>query len=192
MKSRLYMGVAALLLSVSASSGADITVGFVTSLSGPGASIGIPYEKGVLAGHAYAGKVGVEEHARGTREQARKVKPEYTRGDLRRVATARHQPEAELIQMLLLEEGVPSTLRRSAGFDVPDFLAAGPRDVMVPESGVEIAREILRESEIPASAEPYGKPDRAQRGPAAMLLLGLLLGAAALSFLIWLVLLLSN
>ena len=35
-----------------------LTVGFVTSLSGPGASIGIPYEKGVLAGHAYAGKVG--------------------------------------------------------------------------------------------------------------------------------------
>src|SRR3954454_12340778 len=58
MVSRLSVGVAALLLSVSASSGADITVGFVTSLSGPGASIGIPYEKGVLAAHAYAGKVG--------------------------------------------------------------------------------------------------------------------------------------
>jgi branched-chain amino acid transport system substrate-binding protein len=58
MKSRLYMGVAALLLSASASFGADITVGFVTSLSGPGASIGIPYEKGVLAGHSYAAKVG--------------------------------------------------------------------------------------------------------------------------------------
>ena len=58
MVSRLSVGVAALLLSVSASFGADITVGFVTSLSGPGASIGIPYEKGVLAGHAYAGKVG--------------------------------------------------------------------------------------------------------------------------------------
>jgi branched-chain amino acid transport system substrate-binding protein len=33
-------------------------VGFVTSLSGPGASIGIPYEKGVLAGNAYVAKVG--------------------------------------------------------------------------------------------------------------------------------------
>src|SRR3954452_11133755 len=58
MKSRLLVGVAALLLSVSASLGADITVGFVTSLSGPGASIGIPYEKGILAAHAYAAKVG--------------------------------------------------------------------------------------------------------------------------------------
>ena len=50
MMSRLCVGVAALVFSVSASFGADITVGFVTSLSGPGASIGIPYEKGVLAG----------------------------------------------------------------------------------------------------------------------------------------------
>ena len=45
--------------------------------------------------------------------------------------------------MLLLDQGVPSTLRRSAGFDVPDFLAAGPRDVLVPESGLEPAREVL-------------------------------------------------
>ena len=34
-------------------------------------------------------------------------------------------------------------LRRSGGFDVPDFLAAGPRDVLVPESGAEAAREAL-------------------------------------------------
>jgi branched-chain amino acid transport system substrate-binding protein len=58
MMSRLGIGVAMLLLSVGAGSGADLTVGFVTSLSGPGASIGIPYEKGILAGYAYAAKVG--------------------------------------------------------------------------------------------------------------------------------------
>ena len=58
MMSRLCIGVATLLLSVSAGFGADLTVGFVTSLSGPGASIGIPYEKGILAGYAYAPKVG--------------------------------------------------------------------------------------------------------------------------------------
>jgi len=140
----------------------------------------------------YAGKVGVEEHARGTREQARKVKPEYTRGDLRRVATARHQPEAELIQMLLLEEGVPSTLRRSAGFDVPDFLAAGPRDVMVPESGVEIAREILRESEIQSSPDPHGESYPASRRPVAVMLIGLLVGSAVVGLLIWLVMTVNN
>jgi branched-chain amino acid transport system substrate-binding protein len=58
MLSRLCAGVAALALSVGASSAADLTVGFVTSLSGPGASIGIPYEKGILAAHAFAAKVG--------------------------------------------------------------------------------------------------------------------------------------
>ena len=56
MMSRLVAGVAALILSVSAGFGADLTVGFVTALSGPGASIGIPYEKGVLAAYAYADK----------------------------------------------------------------------------------------------------------------------------------------
>src|SRR5262245_29238584 len=59
MISRLAAIVAALAaLSISTSLGADITVGFVTSLSGPGASIGIPYERGILAGHAFADKVG--------------------------------------------------------------------------------------------------------------------------------------
>ena len=52
-----------------------------------------------------------------------------------RVAGARHQAEAELIQGLLLEEGVPSDAAPHPGFDVPDMLAAGPRDVMVPRLG---------------------------------------------------------
>ena len=34
-------------------------------------------------------------------------------------------------------------LRRSGGFDVPDFLAAGPRDIVVPQSGAQAAREAL-------------------------------------------------
>ena len=144
----------------------------------------------------YAGRVDVEERATGARERARKINPEYTRGELRRVATARHQPEAELIQMMLLEEGIPSTLRRSAGFDVPDFLAAGPRDVMVAESGVGLAREILQEAEIStaataatAAAAPGprvpGGPSRTR--PAAMLMLGLLAGSSVLGLLVWLV-----
>jgi hypothetical protein len=135
----------------------------------------------------YAGKVNVEEAASGLREQARKVNPEYTRGDLRRVATARHQPEAEMIQMLLLEEGIPSTLRRSAGFDVPDFLAAGPRDVMVAESGVELARQILRESEVPTSPDPRVLTYPATRRPVALLMLGLFAGVVVLGLVILLI-----
>jgi len=79
------------------------------------------------------------------RERARKIKPQYTEGELVRVAYAQHQVEAEMIQGILLEEGIPSLVRRNAGFDVPDFMAAGPRDVLVPESGVQAARDVLSE-----------------------------------------------
>ena len=68
-------------------------------------------------------------------ERARKVRASYAEGPLVRIAAARNQPEAELLQGLLLEEGIPSMVRRSGGFDVPDFLAAGTRDVLVPQSG---------------------------------------------------------
>jgi hypothetical protein len=94
-------------------------------------------------------------------ERARKIRPELTRGPLIRVAGGRNQAEAELIQNILLEEGVPSILRRTAGFDVPDFLAAGPRDVMVPESGALVARDALFSAEI-APAPALAGFDRAQ------------------------------
>ena len=41
------------------------------------------------------------------------------------VAMGRNQAEADLIANLLLEEGIPSLVRRSAGADVPEMLAAG-------------------------------------------------------------------
>ena len=77
-------------------------------------------------------------------EQARKIHPRYAKGELIRVAVARNLSEAELIKGMLLEQGIPSLIRRTAGFDVPDFLAAGPRDVLVPEAGVEEARFAAR------------------------------------------------
>jgi hypothetical protein len=77
------------------------------------------------------------------RRRARLIKPQLAEGRLTKVALANNQAEGEFIQSLLLEEGVPSLLRRTAGFDVPDMLAAGPRDVMVPASGVDVARETL-------------------------------------------------
>ena len=130
----------------------------------------------------YAGRVGAEEPAHGSREHARKIKPQYARGELRQVTTASQQAEAELIQMLLLEEGIPSTLRRSAGFDVPDFLAAGPRDVMVPESGLELAREVLKQADVmPPSSAPV-RPV----APAA-LLIGIVVALGVIALLAWVV-----
>jgi hypothetical protein len=113
-------------------------------------------------------------------ERARKIDPAFTEGDLVRVAGGRNQAEAELIQGLLLEWGVPSILRRSAGFDVPDFLAAGPRDVLVPSAGVETAREVLLQADMaPTTGE--------SRRPRPLVLAAVIaLGGAATALLAWL------
>lgn len=104
------------------------------------------------------GAPATEAHAR-----ARKIDPAYAEGRLVRVAFANNQAEAELIQGLLLEEGIPSMLRRSGGFDVPDFLAAGPRDVLAPESGARAARDLLLSAdmgELAAGGAQAGNPPR--------------------------------
>jgi hypothetical protein len=76
-------------------------------------------------------------------QRARKIKPQYSEGHLVKVARASNVAEAEFIENLLLEEGIPSVLKRSLGADVPEFGGVGARDVLVPESGAEAAREAL-------------------------------------------------
>jgi hypothetical protein len=80
-------------------------------------------------------------------ERARESDPRYSGRELVRVARATNQAEAEFLQGLLLEHSIPSTLLRSPGFDVPDMLAAGPRDVMVPAARHAMAREVLLQTE---------------------------------------------
>jgi hypothetical protein len=102
------------------------------------------------------------------RRRARKIKPEYSEGKLVKIARAGSQPEAEFIEGLLLEEGIPSMLRRSAGFEVAEMLAAGPRDVLVPESAAEAAREALawEKPEPPAPESGEGADEgEAERAP---------------------------
>jgi hypothetical protein len=118
------------------------------------------------------------------RERARKIKPEFTRGPLVRVAGGRNQAEAELIQNLLLDEGIPSMFKRSPAFDVPEFLAAGERDVLVPESGADAARELLLAADMmpSASAQPMARPN------AAKLLVAFVVGAAITALICWVLL----
>ena len=111
----------------------------------------------------YAGRPDLEAPVSAAHARARKIKPQYSEGDLVRVFGAHNQAEAELIQGLLLEEGVPSMLRRSRGFDVPDMLAAGPRDVMVPASGAGPAREVLLEAELLTERPPVRAVERPER-----------------------------
>ena len=74
------------------------------------------------------------------RRTARKIKPQYAQGPLVQVARAGSQPEAEFIAGLLLEEGIPSVQRDSIGGYGP---LAGVREVLVPESAAQAAREAL-------------------------------------------------
>jgi hypothetical protein len=122
----------------------------------------------------------IDEPVSEARERARKIKPQFTEGELVRVAGARHQAEAELVQGILLEEGIPSMLRRSRGFDVPDMLAAGPRDVLVPVSAATAAREVLLQAELlgPEPASAVRNPGR--------LLAGLLAAVAVVALIAWL------
>jgi hypothetical protein len=59
----------------------------------------------------YAGRTGVDEPVTEAHERARKIKPQFTEGELVRVVSAQHQAEAEMVQGLLLEEGIPSMTR---------------------------------------------------------------------------------
>ena len=113
-------------------------------------------------------------------ERARKIRPQYAEGELVDVARGRNQAEAEFIQGLLLEEGVPSLVRRSRGFDVPDYLAAGPRDVLVPASGAPTARDVLLQAELLPSQGASGIDSPAR------LLVGLLVAVVVVAVVLWL------
>jgi hypothetical protein len=126
----------------------------------------------------YAGRLAVGHPVTERHERARKIKPQYAEGRLVRAAGAQNQAEAEFIQGLLLEEGVPSTLQRTRGFDVPDMLAAGPRDVMVPASGYAAARDVLLQAEIVSD-------ERAAAISPARVLAGLLAACAIVGLIAW-------
>jgi hypothetical protein len=129
----------------------------------------------------WAGAEPLDEPLSEAHGRARKINPVYTEGELVRVAGGRNQAEAELIQGLLLEEGVPSILRRTAGFDVPDYLAAGPRDVLVPQAGAEAAREVLLQNDLaPRTAERPSRPNPVLLGAT------IALGGAAAALIAWL------
>ena len=60
-----------------------------------------------------------------------------------KVAAAPDESVALLMDSVLKDAGIPSLIQRAPGFDAPDFLSAGPRDVLVPALLFEEARQIL-------------------------------------------------
>lgn len=127
-----------------------------------------------------------EEPITDAHERARKIRPQYARGELVRVTGGRNLADSEMIQGILLDQGIPSVLRRTRGFDVPDFLAAGPRDVLVPESGYQAARQLLAGAELlTVEAEPGSLPGIGSPGRLAAWLLAAVLLAGVLVWLLY-------
>jgi hypothetical protein len=108
-----------------------------------------------------------------------------------KVAFARNQVEAEMIQGLLSEAGIPSILKRSRGFDAPEFLAAGPHDIFVASNSAQRATDVLAntliESEDEGPAELRGETrPRGGSTSASRLALWVLAAAFAALILVWL------
>lgn len=59
-KLKVALMAGAMALALQHGARADITVGLITSMSGPISSIGIPYSKGIKAGEAYSSEIGGE------------------------------------------------------------------------------------------------------------------------------------
>lgn len=97
--------------------------------------------------------------------------------DLVRVAVAANQTEAEFYETLLADVGIPVLIKRTSGFDVPDYLAAGARDLLVAPQDEAKAREVLRERASIEPAEISGPNPR-------LLLGGLLLAVAVVALLV--------
>jgi hypothetical protein len=117
------------------------------------------------------------------RDIGRPERPEVSStsdSDLVKVAYARDQAEAEFLQGLLLDADVGSVVRRAPGFDVPEFLAAGPRHVLVAASDVPTARDVLRQGDADEAAPPRrSSADRPSR-----VLAGLLIGVALVALVV--------
>ena len=124
-----------------------------------------------------AGWIEPEPDAKAVR--ARKIKPQYAEGALVRAIGAANQTEAEFIQGMLLEEGVPSMVVRRRGFDVPRHARRGPAQRHGP--GVRSrggARVLLQAELVEGDADPGTPPSQ---------VLAFVLGAVAIVALIaWL------
>ena len=63
------------------------------------------------------------------------------------VAFASNQTEADMIQGILKDEGIPSLTRKPNGSFLTDLFAMGPRNIVVPASAEEKAKQILADYE---------------------------------------------
>ncbi|WP_342722723.1 ABC transporter substrate-binding protein [Bradyrhizobium sp. B097] len=99
---KTLLASAALLVAVPQVGQAEILVGFVTGLSGPVSSIGIPNAKGLAAGEAYIGEVGGE--------KLRVIQLDDASDPTASARNARKLVEQEKVDILIGTSGAPQTL----------------------------------------------------------------------------------
>jgi hypothetical protein len=63
-----------------------------------------------------------------------------------KVAVAPNETSALMMEGVLKDAGIPSLIQCTRGFDAPDFLSAGPRDVLVPDSLLGEAKQLLEDT----------------------------------------------
>lgn len=102
---RLTIALAGTILATSAAR-ADITVGFVTALSGPGASIGIPYAKGMAAAYEYVATV--------NGEKVRLIQLDDTSDPSTAARNARKLVEEEKVDILIGTAQAPAAIAMMA------------------------------------------------------------------------------
>lgn len=103
MKKIMVWGLAAVLsILVGSAAKAEIKVGFITSLSGPGASIGIPYSKGLKAALAYISEV--------SGEKVRIIELDDASDTSAAARDARKLVDEDKVDVLIGTSGVPGSL----------------------------------------------------------------------------------
>src|SRR2546423_8540862 len=102
MKNKKTLLIAALLLGAIAPVRAEILVGFVTGLSGPVSSIGVPNAKGLAAGQAYVGEI--------DGEKVRVIQLDDGSDPAASTRNARKLVDQEKIDFLIGTSGAPQTL----------------------------------------------------------------------------------
>lgn len=61
-----------------------------------------------------------------------------------RVAVVQNEPEEQLLLAMLHDAGIPARAARTGGFHSPEMMAAGPRDILVPEHFELDARSVVQ------------------------------------------------
>lgn len=110
----------AALAAMTSAARADITVGFVTSLSGAGSSIGIPYGRGIAAAFAYRGEV--------AGQKIKLIQLDDASDPSAATRNARKLAEEEKVDVLIGTATAPSTIAIAAvasELKVP-FIAVSP------------------------------------------------------------------